>query len=75
MSGNMNKCTCEPCPECDGSGIVWVSFAGKYLGTSRCDDLDECIDCMYCDGLGTSDCCDYCVDQHELEMLEEAKKL
>ncbi len=28
-------CTCVPCGECDGTGSVWWSFSGKYLGNSR----------------------------------------
>uniref|UniRef100_A0A6M3JKC8 Uncharacterized protein n=1 Tax=viral metagenome TaxID=1070528 RepID=A0A6M3JKC8_9ZZZZ len=55
-------CKCVSCPECGGSGIVWVSFSGKYMGKHRCDDLDEMERCDFCYGSGISEECDECLD-------------
>lgn len=65
-----DKCTCTPCPDCDGHGTVWWTFGYKeYLGNHRCDDLDEQETCETCLGRGTEDKCDYCIEQEELEMM------
>ena len=55
-------CKCVPCRECGGSGTVWYSFSGKYLGNHRCDDLDELEMCNECCGTGISETCDECLD-------------
>ncbi len=62
-------CRCVPCGACDGSGRVWYSFpgadrGGRYLGNSRCDDLDEMELCDECHG-GIVEVCDRC------QLLEE----
>jgi len=54
-------CTCKPCPECGGTGDVWISFDGEYLGRYRCDDLDELDVCPECDGSGLFEMCDECM--------------
>lgn len=54
-------CTCLICPDCKGTGIVWYSFTGDYLGNSRCDDLDTLEICEKCGGSGTTGpICDDC---------------
>lgn len=53
-------CTCEPCPECKGTGYVWYSIDGKYLGSSHWDDLDDCEPCELCEGEGLDVVCDEC---------------
>lgn len=58
-------CTCTSCSECNGSGNVWFSFSGKYLGNHRCDDLDELETCQECHGSGLSDMCDECREKEE----------
>lgn len=59
------ECSCVPCDECDGSGSVWVSFGGKYLGRNRCDDMDRLETCEECRGSGFSEMCDYCYNLEE----------
>lgn len=59
-----NRCTCQSCPECGGSGFVWWTFAHqKYLGNRRCDDLDEMESCEECRGGGANNLCDYCMEK------------
>jgi hypothetical protein len=53
------------CPECGGLGNVWWSFSGKYLGQSRCDDLDELEMCEECHGSGLLNMCDNCIEEEE----------
>ena len=71
-------CTCVSCGECGGSGIVWISFSGKYLGNHRCDDLDDLESCPDCGGSGISSVCDECRDAEEeyeeQRWLEENRK-
>ena len=54
-------CKCVSCPECGGTGNVWVSFNGKYLGKCRCDDFDELEMCEECNGTGIIEMCDECM--------------
>jgi hypothetical protein len=61
-------CACVACEECGGSGHVWRSFSGKYLGNHRCDDLDELETCEECHGSGITEMCDGC--QTKLEQDE-----
>jgi hypothetical protein len=61
-------CKCVVCPECEGSGNVWRSFSGKYLGNHRCDDLDELETCEECRGSGVAEICDECQMAEELEL-------
>lgn len=70
MVASSENCTCVSCPECQGSGSVWRSFRGTYLGNNRCDDLDELETCPECNGRGLSEMCDYC-----REMEEEDERL
>lgn len=58
-------CKCVQCQECEGTGSVWFSFGGKYLGSHRCDDLDELEDCEYCGGDGIVELCDECRQRME----------
>lgn len=64
-------CECVSCPECGGSGSVWFSFSGKYIGRNRHDDLDELETCHKCDGSGLSELCDECRDAIEREKERE----
>jgi hypothetical protein len=58
-----NHCECVKCKECGGTGYVWYSFSGKYMGNHRCDDLDQMECCDECGGEGTTDLCDECRDE------------
>lgn len=63
-----NDCACVVCAECNGSGNVWYSFDGEYLGKYRCDDLGQIDDCPWCDGSGIEYVCDECaMDEMEAE--------
>lgn len=62
-------CRCVACSECRGSGHVWFAFGGReYLGSGRCDDLDEMEGCDECNGSGVSLVCDACQYAYEEEM-------
>lgn len=56
----MMTCKCVFCGECGGSGVVWFSFSGTYLGDRRSDDLDEMELCPECHGSRISEECDEC---------------
>lgn len=60
-------CTCVPCSYCDGTGSIWLDFAGRYLGNHRSDDLDQCEPCEECGGSGTSEVCGECQYAYECE--------
>ena len=66
-------CRCVRCGECNGTGTVWFTFGsalyggGQYLGSSRCDDLDEMETCGECRGSGISEECENCADHREME--------
>lgn len=68
-------CECVRCPECHGTGSVWVSFSGDYLGNRRCDDLDEMECCPQCGGSGIDLMCEECFyaqeEEEERQYLEE----
>jgi hypothetical protein len=66
-------CQCVLCGECMGSGSVWVSFSGDYLGSGRCDDLDTLETCETCEGSGITERCYECQEALDLE-LDEAEK-
>ena len=64
-------CKCISCADCNGSGCVWYSFGGEYLGNSRCDDLDELESCEECGGTGVAEECDECSEYwHEEEQRQ-----
>jgi hypothetical protein len=67
-------CECIKCSECGGTGYVWISFSGKYLGNHRCDDLDEMDTCESCGGDGLSDLCDGCREAIEKDEIEEENR-
>lgn len=67
-------CECLPCEECDGSGRIWISFSGKYMGKYRCDDLDEMDACPDCDGEGIATICYECQQAYEDEEREEYER-
>ena len=56
------ECYCVACPDCNGSGSIWVDFNGRYLGNSRCDDLDQLEACEVCRGSGVSEVCENCAE-------------
>ena len=60
-------CKCITCSECGGSGHIWISFSGKYLGQHRCDDLDEMDTCPECGGSGITEMCDECREAFDEE--------
>ena len=62
-----DSCSCTVCAECLGSGAVFVSFGGKYLGAHCYDDLGELECCTDCDGTGIADMCDFCLNRFELD--------
>lgn len=58
-------CKCVSCHECKGSGSAYYAFprsdrGGRYLGSSRWDDLDEMDTCETCAGSGITEKCDRC---------------
>ena len=63
-------CECIDCHECGGTGTVWFSFGGKYMGIRRCDDLDEMELCEECGGTGVSSTCWECQQDCEDDMDE-----
>ncbi len=67
-------CQCVSCDECKGSGYVYFSFGGwkhgRYLGSHRCDDLDEQEGCDVCGGRGILETCDRCAELEELSYEE-----
>ena len=65
------SCQCVPCSECGGTGVVFRSFTGNYLGNHRCDDLDEMETCDECGGDGLSEMCEEC--QLKAEEAEEER--
>jgi hypothetical protein len=64
------KCTCVSCFECCGTGTVWFSFNGDYLGYYRCDDMDDMQICPECEGSGITEMCAHCEDRLEQEADE-----
>lgn len=58
-------CSCIPCDECKGTGSIWFSISGEYLGHHRCDDLDQMDICPDCDGEGIVSLCDECREAYE----------
>jgi hypothetical protein len=67
------NCKCTSCFDCNGSGTVWRSWAGEYLGNSRCDDLDELLSCDSCGGSGIDYYCEEC-QQAELDAEQEEEE-
>ena len=61
----MGKCTCVNCASCRGTGNVWFTFDGQYLGNCRSDDLDKLERCENCSGSGVAEECDYCIERRE----------
>lgn len=57
-------CHCVQCGECGGSGCVWVSFSGEYLGARRCSDFDDLETCDECNGSGLEFLCDECAEAY-----------
>jgi DnaJ-class molecular chaperone len=64
-------CACIQCDECHGTGTVWISFSGKYLGSNRCDDLDSLETCDECGGRGLSEICAECQEKEDAADQEE----
>ena len=61
LGGCDMPCNCVYCPVCGGSGSVWFSFGGKFLGNRRSDDLDTIESCEFCDN-GVVEFCGECLD-------------
>ena len=66
----MSNCKCVLCDSCNGTGNVWFTFDGKYLGNKRSDDLDELERCEDCEGSGITEMCDECCQSEEDEYYE-----
>ena len=58
-------CKCTICPVCGGTGYVWYSSNGEYLGKGRCDDMDILEDCEVCEGTGIEFCCYECQAEYD----------
>lgn len=59
----MEKCKCENCPYCAGSGTVYY-LLGECCGPAHpMDDLAEQECCEECDGVGVLSFCDKCMDE------------
>lgn len=65
------NCKCIKCKTCNGTGYVWFTHDGRYLGRGRCDDMDELEHCDDCEGTGNESECDDCIDAREIEEDEE----
>ena len=68
---NAKPCECVPCHECRGSGNIWIDWRGRYLGNSRCDDMDELETCDTCGGHRIVEMCDRCGELYELDEMEQ----
>jgi hypothetical protein len=71
IGDNKMTCSCVPCKQCNGTGTIWISFSGEYLGSHRCDDLDEMDGCEFCDGTGVESWCDECTSRFQDEQDAE----
>lgn len=67
-------CKCIVCDECGGTGNIWVTHSGEYLGKSRQDDQDELDVCEECCGTGIEIECDECRMAREEREYEEDLK-
>ncbi len=65
MMAERERCKCVICPECGGSGDVWESITGEYIGWAHIDDLDHLITCPMCDGEGILEYCSACLQAEE----------
>lgn len=63
-------CTCTPCKYCDGSGAIWYSCDGEYIGR-RNDDMGHYELCEECRGTGIEDLCEECRQIEEEENEKE----
>jgi hypothetical protein len=57
-------CKCVSCRECHGSGHVWVTMGGQYLGSARSSDMDDMETCPECRGDGIEEVCDECEEAY-----------
>lgn len=64
-------CTCVGCIDCEGTGNVWWSLSGEYLGNTHCDDMDELEHCDECSGTGIIETCDECLNAEEQAIWED----
>lgn len=55
-------CECVVCTTCEGSGNLWFTISGRYLGVHRSSDLDEMEPCDNCRGTGILEMCESCFD-------------
>lgn len=53
-------CNCAPCSFCDGSGRLWYSCDGEYVGIHSSDDMGHYEPCEECGGTGIGYLCDEC---------------
>ncbi len=65
-------CTCVKCTACNGTGTYWMTAGGRYLGSARCDDLDELELCEFCDH-GYTETCGRCQMLADLDHEEEER--
>lgn len=65
-----DPCECVKCAVCNGSGTYWMTISGRYIGISRCDDLDELEHCEFCDG-GYTEVCGRCQILAEFDIEDD----
>lgn len=69
------SCNCVPCKECGGTGDVFLSYDGEYLGNARSDDMDEIETCPECEGSGFEYFCEECrAVMEEMEFTAAAEQ-
>ena len=66
-------CCCARCPDCNGTGSLWVTLDGKYH-THRCDDLGDLEMCEECGGSGISHECGRCIELNDLDRDEDERQ-
>lgn len=61
-----DPCRCVRCKVCAGKGEYAVDLGGRYVGPSKCDDLDDYETCDQCER-GITEVCDRCRELEECD--------